>query len=500
MDLKSDEVINSYLTCELLYFTSDGSQPGVHFVRLIIKSLIMKLTTTLFLFITASISISQNFEPFKSIHPKRFANTVDASDNDYFFYAIETNVNSDTTTFKQYMRISHTSEVDVSNTICSGWGGDIVPRADTTWLGRRFHYKSSTQELILKNINNESIIFDFGIALGDSAVFYSAIGGDYYIKYTSLNQELILDSLEWTKTFIIKKYDVSENLVPSNLNGFEIKLTENLGLASFIEINNFPMVETSMNLVGQLNPTLGYYQLTYEEVFPWQIGDTLQYYGGNHNYEYDLHIYSTKLVVVQNRVETVDSVWIYFNVDTQIDKYPDISPFPLYAFNINFPNPLVFRKTNNLNPMPNNAYHDFIEHKYDSITYCGNTVAQYQSDGASAFPAMYCDSCDCFSPIDAFGFDAVTQTFVAGYGQIFYDINQINDFYVSRSASLIYSNINGQACGTYYPLGVPEYSYNPDKILVKIVDVLGRECLDEPNKVIIYIYSDGSTEKKFGME
>lgn len=460
----------------------------------------MKLTFTLILSALLSFSFAQSYQPFNDANPKRFANVVDAIDNDYFFYAIETTVNSDTTNFKQYVRISQTSEVDVSNTICSGWGGGVVPRADTTWLGKRLDYKSTTQELILKNKNNEPIIFDFGIALGDSAIFYSAIDGNYYIKYTSLNQELILDSLEWTKTFIILKYDVSENLVPSSLNGFQIKLTENLGLASFIEINNFPAVETGVSLVGQLNPTLGYYQLTYEEVFPWQIGDTLQYYGGNHNYEYDLHIYSTKLFVVQNRVETADSVWIYFSVDTQIDKYPSISPFPLYEFNINYPNPLVFRKTDNLNTLPNNAYHDFIEYNYDSTTYCGNYVAQYHSDGGAIYPAMYCDSCDCFSPIDAFGFDIITKTFVAGNGQIFYDIDQANDFFVSRSASLIYSNINGQSCGTYYPLGVPEYSFNPDRTLIKIVDLLGRECLDEPNKVLIYIYSDGSTEKKFRME
>ena len=45
-------------------------------------------------------------------------------------------------------------------------------------------------------------------------------------------------------------------------------------------------------------------------------------------------------------------------------------------------------------------------------------------------------------------------------------------------------------------LAVGEFSYQKKK-LVKIVDILGRETSFKNNQILIYIYSDGSTEKKY---
>jgi hypothetical protein len=48
---------------------------------------------------------------------------------------------------------------------------------------------------------------------------------------------------------------------------------------------------------------------------------------------------------------------------------------------------------------------------------------------------------------------------------------------------------------TYYvsTVGIEELSL--DKEVTKITDIMGRECFPEPNKLLIYHYSDGSTEK-----
>lgn len=48
-------------------------------------------------------------------------------------------------------------------------------------------------------------------------------------------------------------------------------------------------------------------------------------------------------------------------------------------------------------------------------------------------------------------------------------------------------------------VGVQELS-NPNKILVRIVDALGRETEDMPNTTLIFIYSDGTREKVYRME
>lgn len=48
-------------------------------------------------------------------------------------------------------------------------------------------------------------------------------------------------------------------------------------------------------------------------------------------------------------------------------------------------------------------------------------------------------------------------------------------------------------------VGVEEHAKEP-KELIKTVDLIGRETEDKPNTVLIYIYSDGTTEKVFRVE
>lgn len=49
-------------------------------------------------------------------------------------------------------------------------------------------------------------------------------------------------------------------------------------------------------------------------------------------------------------------------------------------------------------------------------------------------------------------------------------------------------------------LGVPSLQSSKDKTLVKIVDLMGRETEFKPNTTLIYVYSDGTTEKVFSVE
>ena len=41
---------------------------------------------------------------------------------------------------------------------------------------------------------------------------------------------------------------------------------------------------------------------------------------------------------------------------------------------------------------------------------------------------------------------------------------------------------------------------NPNKELLKIVDILGREAIHKKNTLLFYIYSDGTVEKKVFVE
>jgi len=50
----------------------------------------------------------------------------------------------------------------------------------------------------------------------------------------------------------------------------------------------------------------------------------------------------------------------------------------------------------------------------------------------------------------------------------------------------------------YTTTGIDELTL--EKKLIRITDLMGRECLSEPNKILIYHYSDGSTLKQFIQE
>jgi Concanavalin A-like lectin/glucanases superfamily len=54
-------------------------------------------------------------------------------------------------------------------------------------------------------------------------------------------------------------------------------------------------------------------------------------------------------------------------------------------------------------------------------------------------------------------------------------------------------------CDINNPLATEEQMQTPKKLL-KIVDMMGRETPYVPNTVLIYVYDDGSTERKFMME
>lgn len=89
----------------------------------------------------------------------------------------------------------------------------------------------------------------------------------------------------------------------------------------------------------------------------------------------------------------------------------------------------------------------------------------------------------------------------------------IGNFFNDAATSLV--NGNGCTNGAYYycddvcistdyntcnsGVGINELS-KPEKKLLRIVDTLGREINDKSNSMLIYIYSDGTTEKVFRVE
>lgn len=473
-------------------------------IPFIIRFSIMKTTVLLALLIFCNISFAQNYHPISKTSHKRFVNAQDPNDADYFSFVTDTTILGDEIVYHQYLRKSN-YYTDVSGTFCAGWGGGIQPKADTTWLGRKQIYNSVNKTFTLWNSLGDTLNFDFGLALGDSAVFYTDQAGSYYLRYDSMNSELVIDSVDNVKTFTIWKYDALNNQLASNINGFSVRLSEKYGLVSFIECDQFPLEEKGLNLMGQVRPNLGYYQLTKEEVYPWQIGDSLQYEGRNNNFTFGGPVTISYItLIITNRIETADSVWIYFDTNTQIEETPAGYPFPYPTpYNIQYSNPITFAKSDPITEFPNKSVLAYSwqvggTNWMDTIDTCGSR-RQYNYAGDWQF---YCDSCDCWTEGDGNGTTRNAGRYTEGLGMTFKKTTLYGEIANPKYAELVYFNVAGVSCGNYVPLSVSSlYLTAGPKELVQIVDVLGRVVEHEKeSELYIYQYSDGTSEKKVFVE
>ena len=379
------------------------------------------------------------------------------------------------------------------NDCFSSWTGNYHIIPDTTWLGHNITYDYVNQKLIANpSVGWYPITFDFKTETNDSTIFYSDLDYDYYLKAEKFTSEIVLDSLDSVKTFSIWKYDKSDNLISSPLNGFEIKLGEKYGLYSFIECNKFPEKEEGYTLVGQTNPSIGSYQLTYDMLYPWNVGDKLQFEGTARDYATSDHAstYQRKLITITDRIETKDSVWIYWNEKIQLTT--SLGYITPKATNITFDNPIKFKKGDLITDFPNNSTFGSITTTYETIDNCGDRKGITQHNEFLS----YCPDCNCFVAIDGHGSSDYQIGYTEGLGIKWKRTNAYNPYIgLSTSSTLIWSSIGGEECGTYSTVNTEEIDLNQSKTLIKIIDITGRETSPQKNRILLYIFDNGTVEK-----
>ncbi|MDZ4752578.1 MAG: T9SS type A sorting domain-containing protein [Flavobacteriales bacterium] len=298
-----------------------------------------------------------------------------------------------------------------------------------------------------------------------------------------MSEETVLGIQDLIKHFTIWKYDPFGEMLESELNGFEILLGETLGIVSFINCRDFPSTEQSMLLAGKLNPTFGYYQLTHDEVYSWDIGDTLQYVGTNPGPYVGSGVTSTKLLTIENRIESSDSVWIYFNQYEQVEYVPENLAYGV--FNINYPNRIVYRKGDNISPYPNHSVSpNGSNYSHTISSTCGIPRKVYEATSDYIF---YCDSCHCFTPYDGFNQTLSNSKHKEGLGLT----NVWSATYgfggqLPPNAHLQYSNVGGFACGTYLPLNIQEQSMPVSFKPNPVIDILDISTDIEFKKIDIF--------------
>ena len=221
--------------------------------------------------------------------------------------------------------------------------------------------------------------------------------------------------------------------------------------------------------------------MTYDEAYPWQIGDAVQYSGSCYYPDYLILNKSYAYYSVINRVETTDSVKIYFDIVTSADYASGPNPGGLY--NISISNPFVYKKGDNISEYPSESMPYVKPYSYtDSVDLCGMRE-QLSLEGDFTY---YCDSCQCLLPSDGFGSTVTTERYNAGLGFVYSKKTTYGPLGtgVQRHASLIYSNIGGQECGQIKYIGTDEY----DDLGIRVFPNPTSESFDlnipfEPTKI-----------------
>lgn len=427
-----------------------------------------------FLLACTTILYSQNYQPLSQAMSKRFVNVNDPSDDGYYFHAQDMEVQGEMMIFEQYDRLSGEYAEPDPESDCIPWGG-MYELIDPLWTGRKMMLSSPTNSLIFTNASNNTLTFTFELDIGDSSLVYTNDTSRWYLLYDGASELSFLDTIDAVKTFRLRKYDLIGNVMPSPLHDFQILLSENFGLLSLIHCYQFPDVEIGLQIAGQTDPPLGYYQLTKDEVFTWQPGDTLQYHGYTPGPTSGVGTHIYRNMTITDRVESADSVWIYWSHQDQIIQVPPnyIGP-PTY---ITYPNPIAFRKKSPITKIPNGATYNNELITFDEQEYCG-LRKRLQSTGNWI---DYCDSCDCYIPVDGFGSYIYASTTMSGLGITNTSSTPYGfELPMGSNVSLIYSHIGDQICGEYFPLLVsedfskPQISLYPnptqDKITVGILN------------------------------
>jgi len=404
------------------------------------------------LLLLSVVSYAQNYQPINENQPKRFVNVADSNDDDHFYYPFQYELSGDSSIFSQYFRLSPTEYAIDSNFACPSWGGNEGPTGDTTWLGRTIVFEHTTNVLRLSNYLQEPLTFDFNVPLGDSSLFYSNAVHEYYIKYAGATEEVILGQTDSIKNYTILHYNVLGTEVTQGLSGFNIKVGKELGLIQFIDCHQFPNEEIGYELMGQLHPNIGKYQLTYDEVYPWQVGDKVQYLGFYYNYSgYQISNKSFTMYTVEDRVETADSVWLYFSSVGDVIYSPSNGQFnPGTTYNIILGDSLGFEKGKNLSEYPSGMmpYQGTGDYQFTSFSNPCGTGSKEELNYDPEWTA-YCDSCQCMLPYDGFGHSLTPKKYRAGYGLVSSSIQVYGPQpQPGYTASLVYSFIDGVECGT----------------------------------------------------
>jgi len=140
-------------------------------------------------------------------------------------------------------------------------------------LGRKI-YKKSNGWFYFFNENNDSIKINSQAGLNEVWRFCALTGSNYVqAKVTSVITVPVLETTDQVKVITLQAKDGSNNNMAHILNGKSILLSRHYGLDKMLFIYSVPTDTTLYTLDGKTNPLMGNQDLTWQNVYDYQVGD-----------------------------------------------------------------------------------------------------------------------------------------------------------------------------------------------------------------------------------
>jgi hypothetical protein len=94
---------------------------------------------------------------------------------------------------------------------------------------------------------------------------------------TSVGPDTVLGLVDQVKTITFQAKDSAGNAIPHILNQRSVKLSQHYGLSSMVDVYSIPDDTTLYVLAGKTNPVIGVQNLTWPEIYNFDVGDVFHY-------------------------------------------------------------------------------------------------------------------------------------------------------------------------------------------------------------------------------
>lgn len=361
----------------------------------------MKRIVYLMLALSLSSNLSaQNYQPVNSASATAF---LSLNDSIVYSMAFDSVVfNGVDSVYYNYFNVSGNAD----SSQCIWWGPQECNKQNVpSWSGRAFFLNTASFKML--NFNDDTLDFDFTIAVNDTSPFYTDNIQQFSIIRQADDTFTVYSNIDSAHYYSILHTDLSGAVINSNWNGKPLVVSRNSGIAIFFRPFNFPVYYDPLRIIANTGTQEGITVLNNEVLYDYAVGDSIQFFdfksmfGGqpSMNYRsYTTYKVLTKTILTDSLIYTMDRTFYYLDSSWVIHDTATVS---YYRFDT-------------IASIPYEAFDGYNKQLlYDD--YCGLKLLTFNSSPDQY--RAYCSAENCWGYIDTNGpMPQVSTKYVVGLG------------------------------------------------------------------------------------